>query len=386
MVSLRSRTETAPNPLARALRERAPDRVHLDLTVSNPTQAGIPYDLDSIAEAFEEAVRRPYTPEAFGLVTAREAVSALWASRDVAVPTERVVLTSSTSEAYSFLFKLVADPGDEILVPTPSYPLFEHLLRYEAVRPVPYRLAYDGAWHLDAASVTGAITDRTRAVVVVSPNNPTGSVLTRTELDTLARTGLPIIADEVFGDYRIAPSRDAAPSALVAGDALVFALDGLSKTAALPHMKLAWIAVGGPESRVRPVLESLELLADTFLSPSGPVQHALPGLLRAGEHARRAIQSRTVANLGALFAAADGTPLTPLPVEAGWYAVVRLPGVRTEESWVTGLLEERDVLVQPGWFYDFAEEPFVVLGLLTPEADFREGVRRLVDHVSTVAG
>lgn len=323
-----------------------------------------------------------YDPSPFGSEAARAVIAELWRGRGVAVEAERIALTASTSEAYSFLLKVLCDPGDSVLVPRPSYPLFEHLCRLEGVIPLTYPISYDGAWHVDTAALSARISPRTRAVIVVSPNNPTGSFLRRDELAFLASLGLPLIADEVFGAYAIGDSRDRVHTALeLDGHGLVFALDGLSKYAALPQMKLAWIAAGGDPASVSEALATLELVADTFLSPSAPVQRALPALLEASSVTRDAIRVRLVQNLDALHRAAAGTAVSPLGTEGGWSTVIRLPVTRGEDDWVLGLLEERDVLVQPGWFYDFYREPFVVLSLLTPEADFADGIRRLVDYV-----
>lgn len=383
VLSRRSRVDDRPNRLAVALAERRRlGRTELDLTVSNPTAAGIPCDGAAILGALATPRALVYEPDALGLPGARATVARLWESRGLHVSPSRVVLTASTSEAYSFLFKLLCDPGDAVLVPQPSYPLFEHLARYDAVDVVPYPLEYDGAWHVDARAVASLRTPRTRAVVTVSPNNPTGSYLKRDELAALAALGLPMISDEVFGAYPLSEDARRARSALEAEGALVFALDGLSKLAALPQLKLAWITVGGPAALAEEALGGLTMLCDTFLSPSTPVQHALPSLLASGEASRRAILARAVANRDALFSLARGTAVTPLDVEGGWYGVLRLPAVLTEEAWVLGLLEHRDVLVQPGWFYDFRSEPFVVVSLLTPERDFMEGLGRLVDHVA----
>ncbi|HEX4337153.1 MAG TPA: pyridoxal phosphate-dependent aminotransferase [Polyangiaceae bacterium] len=379
----RSDFDGRQNALTVALgRRAAAGRAHLDLTVSNPTRANVPYDRAALLEAVASDRALAYEPASFGLESARETVARLWQSRGIAVAPSRVVLTASTSEAYSFLFKVLCDPGDTVLVPTPSYPLFEHLCRFEGVEVAPYLLRYDGAWHVDFESLARARTDRTRAVVVVSPNNPTSSYLKRDELARLAGLGLPIVSDEVFGEYAIATDPSRARSALEAEGALVFALDGLSKLAALPQMKLAWITVGGPDEAANDALARLELVCDAFLSPAASVQHALPRLLASSAISRDAIRARLAANHRALFSVAANTELTPLTCEGGWYAVVRLPAVHSEEEWVLGLLEDTDVLVQPGFFYDFASEPFVVLSLLTEEAPFLTGVRRLAAYVT----
>ncbi|HVW25405.1 MAG TPA: pyridoxal phosphate-dependent aminotransferase [Polyangiaceae bacterium] len=383
--SSRTRFDRRENRLAAALGRRASSgRTHLDLTVSNPTREGVPYDRGALAALSGENVV-VYEPAPFGLPSARRAVAGLWAARGIDVDAARVVLTASTSEAYSFLFKLLCDPGDTVLVPRPSYPLFEHLAKFEGVETVFYDLEYDGAWHVDCASLERAITPRTRAIAVVSPNNPTGSYLKRDELFRLASLGVPIVSDEVFAEYPAPADSNRVASALEATGALVFALDGLSKLAALPQMKLAWITVGGPDALVAEALGRLELVCDAFLSPSAGVQHALPALLAASGPTRVFIQGRIARNYAALLRATMNTSLTPLRYEGGWYAVLRLPGVRSEEDWVLGLLEERDVLVQPGFFYDFRTEPFVVVSLLTEEQTFDRGARRLAEYVASTS-
>lgn len=382
MLPSRSAFDLSPNPLALAVdRARAAGRPILDLTESNPTRAGVPYDGDAILAAIASPRALAYEPLPFGLPSAREAVA-----RELGVDAARVVLTASTSEAYAFLFKLLCDPGDEVLVPTPSYPLFEHLARLESVRAVPYRLAYDGAWHVDLASVRAAVGARTRAVVSVAPNNPTGSYLKKDELAALASLGLPIVSDEVFARYPLRDDPGRAWTALEAGDApLVFALGGLSKLAALPQMKLAWIAAGGEGARVTGALARLEVIADAFLSVGTPVQHAAPALLASRAVAEGAIAARVRANLAAVRAAVAGSAASLLDVEGGWYATLRLPATRSEQDWTLALLEHDGVLVHPGHFFDFELEAYLVVSLLTPEEPLREGLRRLVARVEREA-
>jgi alanine-synthesizing transaminase len=413
--SRRSRVEGGPNRLWAAIRDRrVAGKTHLDLTVSNPTSAGIPYDAQGIRAALGDEAALVYEPAPFGLEPAREAVAGLWRERGIPVEPARIALTGSTSEAYSFLFKLLCDPGESVLVPCPSYPLFEHLARYEGVEPVPYPLSYDGSWHVDLDALRRAVTDRTRAIVVVNPNNPTGSFLKRDELRALGELGLPIISDEVFGEYGFEDAafkddaseddafkdaafknvkddaskdvRRRASSALLLGrdGPLVFALDGLSKLAALPQMKLAWITASGPDADIARAFESLELVLDTFLSPNAPVQHALPRLLCSGRTSRDAIRARARANKNILADLTRRSAVTPLTVEGGWSAPLRLPATRDDEEWTLGLLEDRETLVQPGFFYDFPDGPSVVLSLLTRERDFEEGVSRLVDYVDAM--
>ena len=354
----------------------------LDLTVSNPTQAGLRYPAEQITAALGTPRALTYEPHPLGLPEVRHAV----ANRYRGVAPERIILTSSTSEAYSFLFKLLCDPGDEVLTPHPSYPLFDFLAELESVRIRHYPLFYDGCWAIDTGAVRNAITPRSRAVVVVNPNNPTGSFLKRAEYAELAqickKAGLAIISDEVFAGYAFEEASDLIPTLSGSNDVLTFSLDGLSKSAGLPQMKLAWIVVSGPDDQVSDALRRLELIADTFLSVNTPVQCAAGELIRSGETVRAQIRARTGENLRFLRDSLASTAFSVLNAEAGWYAIVQAPRTRTEEQWVLGLIEDCGVLVQPGYFYDFAAEPFLVLSLLTPGDVFREGVRRFILHGS----
>jgi alanine-synthesizing transaminase len=377
LFSSRTAFDLSPNPLSAALaRARAEGRPILDLTEANPTRADIPYEGDAIVKALGAPGALLYEPAPFGLPSAREIVA-----RHLSLAPSRVVLTASTSEAYGFLFKLLCDPGDEVLVPVPSYPLFEYLARLEGVAAVPYRLAYDGAWHVDVASARAAIGARTRAIVLVSPNNPTGSYIKREEMQQLAELGLPIVSDEVFASYPLRDDATRLSSALDGPAPLVFALGGLSKLAALPQMKLGWIAAGGDASQVEAALGRLEVIADAFLSVGAPVQHALPALLASRKTAEGAIAGRTRANLAHLRASLEGTALSVLDVEGGWYATLRLPRTRSEETWALALLEQDGVYVHPGHFFDFESEAYVIVSLLTPPSTFREGIAKIVARI-----
>ncbi len=335
----------------------------LDLTESNPTTAGIVYPAD-LLQAFAEGLR--YAPSAAGLESARAAIG---------TPVDRTILTASTSEAYSYLFKLLCDPGDEILVPRPSYPLFEFLAGLESVKVRQYPLFYQDAWHIDLHALKYQVTPRTKAIVLVNPNNPTGSFLKRAELAELTQLGLPIISDEVFSEYALTEDPERITTLSDTASVLTFSLSGLSKLCGMPQMKLGWMVINGPNAQRADALTRLELIADTFLSVGTPVQHALPRLLEAGVHVRRQIQQRTQNNLQLVRGQA-------LHVEGGWYVILRVPRVRTEEEWVLHLLQHYDLLVQPGYFYDFESEAFLVLSLLTPEPVFQEGLRRLNEALS----
>ena len=386
MFSSRIPASLAPNRLTEAVRAaRADGRSFIDLTESNPTRADFDYPADLLAPLADARALR-YDPQPAGALDAREAVAADYARRGVMVAPERIVLTSSTSEAYSLLFKLLADAGDEMLVPRPSYPLFDHLTRLDLVVTRPYDLDVHGAWRIDFASVERALTSRTRAVLVVSPNNPTGSFVTRDELDRLAALCAPrdiaIIADEVFADYELETGAAIdAGHAATRQDVLCFALGGLSKSVGLPQVKLGWMAVGGPDRLVDAAFERLELICDTYLSVSTPAQVAAAELLARGAAIRAQIAARVVANYRWLTSAAAAVPsCRVVPGAGGWSAVLQVPSLESEEDLVMRLLTVGGVLAHPGYFFDFPRESFLVLSLLAPAAVFADGVARVLRH------
>ncbi|MGE5646119.1 MAG: pyridoxal phosphate-dependent aminotransferase [Acidobacteriota bacterium] len=383
MFSSRLDWDLRPNRISAAVEaKRRAGAPVLDLTESNPTHAGLGYPAGKILSALSDGRSLSYDPAPAGLARAREAVAGYYAARGDAIDPSRILLTASTSEAYANVFKLLCDPGDEVLVPRPSYPLFEFLARLESVRVVQYPLAYHGSWRIDFEALEAAVTPRTRAVVLVNPNNPTGSFLKPDELPRLvalcASRGLAIVSDEVFSDYGFAACGVRTLTGVA--DALTFCFSGLSKIAALPQMKLGWIVTGGPGAGR--AFERLELIADTYLSVAAPVQHGAARLLAAGASVRGQILARARGNLEALRAAAVGSALSVLDVEGGWYATVRVPRTRSEEEWTLQLLDADDVLVQPGFFYDFESEAFLVLSLLTEPGVFREGLRRILYRTS----
>lgn len=360
-----------------------------DLTVSNPTAVGLPYPPDLLAAlASPEALY--YDPAPMGTMAAREAVSRDFARRGPSVPPAWIALTASTSEAYALLFKLLCDAGDEVLVPQPGYPLFEHLTLLESVQARPYRLEYHGAWRVDVEHLRAGIGERTRAVLVVSPNNPTGSRLHADDLAAIADLcrshGLVLIGDEVFADYPLDPASDAV-SVLAAGDVVCCSLGGLSKTVGLPQIKLGWIAFAGPSARLDELLPAYEMIADTYLSVSTPAQVALPSLLERGGAVRAAIQGRIRRNLDALRVAAAASPaVTVLRCEGGWSAVLQVPAFASEEALVLRLLTDDHVLVHPGFFFDFEREAFLVISLLVEPDTFDAGVARVMRRASGEAG
>lgn len=380
MFSSRLNWSLRPNRLSALLEEkRAAGADVLDLTESNPTRAGFAYPQAEILTALADTGALRYHPSPRGLDSAREAVAGYYRDRGTKILVENILLTASTSEAYAYLFKLLANPGDEILAPRPSYPLFEFLADLESVHIRQYPLRYDGVWHVDFDALEQAITPRTRAIVVVNPNNPTGSFLKRAELDVLdslaAERGLAILSDEVFRDYAFADEGDRVSTLAGERQALTFSMSGLSKIAGLPQMKLGWIVASGPRSAE--ALEALELIADTYLSVSTPVQIALPRLLALSGGIMERIRQRTASNLARLRETMLGSAATLLRTEGGWYAVLQVGRSRSEEEWTLKLLGESNVLVQPGFFFDFESEAFLVLSLLPEPAKFAEGVSRL---------
>ena len=382
MISTRIPPHGEINRITRAVEQlRAAGEAFVDLTESNPTSVGIPYP-DGLLHALADPRAHTYAPDPLGLWTAREAVAAEFARRGSRVDPAHLVLSASTSEAYSWLFKLLCDPGDTVLVPQPSYPLFEHLTRLEGVSTAGYRQSFHGRWEIDFGSLADAPA-RTRAVLVVSPNNPTGSFLTRRELDELIAVcrerRWTLIVDEVFADYPVEPPDDTAIDVAADAGVLAFTLGGASKSAGLPQMKLGWTLVGGPPAERDAALNALELIADTFLSVSTPVQVAAPRLLTDGARIRAAILSRVRENLATARALAPAHPsCSLLPVEGGWSLIVRVPATRSEEALVLDLLEHDRVLVHPGFFFDLPHEAFLVISLLPPPRMFADAFARVL--------
>jgi alanine-synthesizing transaminase len=423
MFSERTNWKLTRNRLTEALESlRAGGAKILDLTVSNPTRAGLRYDEPAILAALSSPRAIDYDPQAKGLRQAREAVAAYYREghdlgklardqhardeRDLChFDAERLVLTTSTSEGYSYIFRLLCNPGDELLVPKPSYPLFEFLADLEDVKLVPYPLIYDHGWQMDFPSLEKAVTARTRGVVVVHPNNPTGSYVQAHELSLLnvfcREHELALIADEVFLDYQLnvgtaalgcpverSSTASSATSSAIARhpsfaanqDVLTFTLSGLSKVSALPQMKVAWIAVSGPPSQTAPALARLEVIADTYLSMNAPLQWATPVLLDQRKSLQAQLLDRVRGNLAELDRQLAGQKTCQrLDVKGGWYAVLRVPVTRSDEDLAVELLQEKSVLVHPGHFYDFPSDGYLVLSLITPAAALSEGIGRVVE-------
>jgi alanine-synthesizing transaminase len=357
--SKRARWDAAVNELTLARSNRTG---LLDLTETNPTRAGIAYPLDALAEAMGRAARAPYDADPRGMRSAREALA-----EHLHCHPDDLLLTASTSEAYAFLFKLLTDPGDSLLTATPSYPLLDHLAQMEHVTLRTFSMELHRRWEIHDVPVD----EGTRAILVVNPNNPTGSFVSEAEQERLAQLRLPIVSDEVFLDYPL----EGHGSTFVRNDVFSFTLGGLSKSAGLPHYKLGWIRVSGPEKTE--ALHALEMIADNYLSVAAPVQRALPELLTLGATIRDAISQRTQRNL-AVLRTLNCVSIETLPVEGGWSAVLRVPRTRTDDELALRLLDA-GVIVQPGYFFDFEREGFLIVSLLTAEDVFREGMRRIVE-------
>jgi alanine-synthesizing transaminase len=371
-----------PNRLSEALaRHRVAGKPLIDLTASNPTECGFTYDRERILSALADPQSLSYEPEPKGLLAAREVIVGYYADRGDHVAASDMLLTTSTSEAYSFVFRILCNPGDEVLIPTPSYPLFDLLADIQDVRLVRYPLIYDHGWQIDFHALEAALTPRTRAIIVVHPNNPTGHFVKPDERSGLNRIcagrQLAIIADEVFLDFAFSSKRHL--SWVTNSEVLTFTMSGLSKMCGLPQMKVAWLAASGPKDLTTRALERLEVIADTYLSMNAPIQHAIPEFLQQRHEFQRQLMSRVLGNLAELDRQlATQKACSRLEIEGGWYAVLRVPATRTDEEVALDLLEKEGVYVHPGHFYDFPADGYLIVSLIGSEQEFGEGIRRLV--------
>jgi len=388
MFSSRTNWRLTPNRLSREIEElRRKERPLLDLTESNPTRCGFVFDKQGILEALANPQALSYTPDPRGLLPARRAVASYYAERGITLDPGHIFLTTSTSEAYSYVFRLLADPGDTILVPQPSYPLFDFLAGLNDVRVIPYPLIYDQGWQIDLPTLEKRLEARARAILVVHPNNPTKTFVRRRELAELLafcqRKDMALVADEVFADYSLAVDPQRVFTHATVTEALTFTLSGLSKISALPQMKLAWLVVNGPAQLLRSSLARLEIIADTYLSLSAPLALALPALLETRRTLQPQIRERVASNLQLLDARlAVNQPVSRLGVEGGWYAVLRLPSIRTDEEWAIELARKDGVVVHPGHFFDFSSEGYLVVSLLAERGVFDEGLARILSRVA----
>jgi alanine-synthesizing transaminase len=387
MFSNRTDWKLTRNRLTEALDEaRSSGARVLDLTISNPTRAGLHYNEPQILQSLASPRSMDYDPQPKGLPSARAAVADYYqVQHGIHLDPEHLTLSTSTSEGYSFVFRLLCNPGDELLVPKPSYPLFEFLADLQDVKLVPYPLIYDHGWQMDFPSLQKAVSKRTRGVVVVHPNNPTGSFVHLEEQKSLnhfcREHELALIADEVFLDY--AHDRAARQSFAANQDVLTFTLSGVSKISALPQMKVAWIVASGPAPQVEAAQARLEVIADTYLSMNAPIQWALPALLEQRKTIQQQLLDRVLENLAELDRqlAAQKT-CQRLSVEGGWYAVLRVPTTQTDEELAIDLLRRKSVLLHPGHFYDFPSDGYLVLSLITQKAEFTEALQRVLETLN----
>jgi alanine-synthesizing transaminase len=384
MFSKRTAWELNPNRFTEVHRQLQAGGIKLfDLTVSNPTRIDLHFDTAPILNALSNPGVMEYDPQPKGLAAAREAVARYYKEQhqENSIDPDALILATSTSEGYSYVFRLLCDPGDEVLVPKPSYPLFEFLADIQDVKLRPYPLLYDHGWQIDFSSLENAPSACTRAVVLVHPNNPTGSFVSaqeRTALNSFCREhGLALIVDEVFLDYPLDGIRR--PSFVTNPDVLTFTLSGISKISALPQMKLAWLAVSGPPAEAKAAIDRLEMIADTYLSMNAPVQLAAPTLLEQRKQIQPLLIERVRTNLHDLDRQLEQQKLCQrLQLEGGWYAVLRVPATKSDEELAIDLLRRGSVLVHPGHFYDFPNDGYLILSLLPPLAEFRQAVKQMI--------
>jgi aspartate/methionine/tyrosine aminotransferase len=371
-----------PNRLSEALsRHRFAGRPLFDLTASNPTECGFTYGREAVLQALSNPAALSYEPNPKGLEVARRAVAAYYAARNTHVSIEDIILTTGTSEAYSYIFRTLCNPADELLVPEPSYPLFGFLADIQDVRLIRYPLIYDHGWQIDFHALEQAITPRTRGVIVVHPNNPTGHFAKPEEVTKLneicSARCIALIADEVFLDFALTAKQPV--SFGTNRGALTFTMSGLSKISGLPQMKAAWLIATGPEPWKIQALARLEVIADTYLSMNAPVQLAIPAFLEQRHAFQQQVMARVRKNLAELdLQLAAQESCRRLHTEGGWYAVLRVPAMRSDEDLAVDLLTTRNVYVHPGHFYDFPPDGYLIVSLITPEPDFAEGIGRLL--------
>lgn len=387
MFAARTDWVLTPNRLSQQIEERRKQGLEiLDLTESNPTRCGFQPEAE-ILQAFDDPRSLVYTPDPRGLLWAREAVSGYYAARGIRVNPEQIFLTTSTSEAYSYVFRLLADPGDSVLIPQPSYPLFDFLAGLNDLEVVSYPLHYDREWHIDPEITEKCLGSRAGAIVVVHPNNPTGSFVKSHELSFLAgcceKHQTALIADEVFADYAFESSIQRVPSHAAMSQVLSFTLSGLSKISALPQMKLGWVVVNGPRRLLETAMERLEVIADTYLSVSAPLAYALPKLLECRVDVQPKIMERLRSNRRKVDEAVRSCPsLSRFEIEGGWYAILKVTSTISDDDWAVELLSKDGVLVHPGHFYDFAADGYLVISLLTEGDILEEGIARILARVA----
>ena len=397
-LSQRTNWHNKPNKLTvllDSLRKRG--RTILDLTVSNPTKCGFEYPDNEILTAFANPLSLSYEPNPRGLLFAREAVCEYYQKKDIIVEPSNIFLTASTSEAYSILFKLLCDAGDSVLVPKPSYPLFDYLAQLNDVQLKYYNLRYDDEWHVDIDSFKNLKIEKIgkiKAIVLVNPHNPTGVFIKKNEYERIKdfarKHNLALIVDEVFIDYAFENDENRITSTAGETEVLTFTLNGISKMIGLPQMKLGWIIVNGQRSIVNEAMERLEIICDTFLSVNTPVQFALPLLMNRGIQVQKQIRERIktnytmLKNLTSTHSSSVYNPCSMLNAEGGWYGIIRVPRTKSDEAWALQLLENKSIYVHPGYFFDFDEDGYLVVSLLVEENLFASAVKEIIDYITNI--
>ena len=382
--SSRTNWTLAPNQLTKRLSalEQSGTEI-LDLTESNPTQVGFQYSSDVILSSLTDSKNLSYQPSPLGIREARETVAEYYNAKGASVHPDQILLTASTSEAYSAIFRLIANPGERVLMPRPSYPLFHFLTGLNDVELDPYTLTYHKTWRIDFDGIRKSFKPKTKAIVLVNPNNPTGSFVKKDELVKLNQFAegnqLCIISDEVFADFQWEKKTDGLTTLAGNHQSLTFTLSGISKVLGLPQMKISWIVVSGPKELVRQSIERLEIILDTYLSVNAPAQNALHHWMQLKDRMQKQILKRVLSNRSFLQKSGQ---LEMLEADAGWYAVLKLPKKKSEEDWAIEILEKDHVLVHPGYFYDFQEEPFIVVSLLVDPSVFEAAITKISKRVA----
>ncbi len=387
MFASRTNWKRDPNPLSLLKKKLEDQGVPVaDLTESNPTRCEFAYLNGMLLRAFADPRNFSYKPSSQGLAGTRQAIAAYYQEKGIRVSPKQIFLTASTSDAYSFIFRLLCNPGDHVLAPRPSYPLFDFLASMNDVILDPYPLSYEGTWKIDARSLQNAVRPETKTIIFVHPNNPTGSFVKQSELAALRplakEKNIAFISDEVFSNFILSPAKERVRSFAEIPDVLTFTLEGISKTLGLPQMKLAWIVVNGPPALVKEASARLEIIADTYLSVGTPVQYALPLWLSEQKEIHEEISGRLIKNLTVLKKTLESFPMvTLLEPEAGWYAVLRIPRVQSEEAWCLEILAKDHIFIHPGFFFDFPDEAYLVVSLLPSTASFQESIERLLNRI-----
>ena len=386
----RTNWKLTPNQLTLKLKQAIKRGFSLiNLTESNPTCCQFQYLKKALLAPLNDSKNLCYRPSPKGLAEARAAVSAYYRKKGISVHPEQIILTASTSEAYSLIFRLITNPGDRVLVPQPSYPLFSFLSDLNDITADHYPIRYDAKWQIDRSSLTQQCEPKTKAIILVHPNNPTGSFVKKGEfekiIETAQKRSIAIISDEVFSDFAFSEDATKLKSCAECNDALTFTLGGISKSLGLPQMKLAWMIANGPKKVVREALARLEVISDTYLSTSTPIQNALGQWFKVKESIQKEILARLNKNLAFLRGETKLSAVDLLHAEGGWYAVLRLPRIKSEEEWVLEFLEKDRVMVHPGYFFDFENEAYIILSLLPPPEIFGEGVVRILNRVSKLS-